>query len=144
MPYKGGGAVMIDLVAGQVAFVFSPVPTAHGYVLEHGRLRALAKSGSEAQRRASPRCRPWPKPSRDSTSTPGSACSAPGACPAPVIDKINKAVSVALADPATAERLRTIGHEIKGGTPADMGRHLTREIDRWADLAKNVKIEVAE
>ncbi len=44
VPYKGGGAVMVDLVAGHIAFVFSTLPTAHGYV-SSGRLRALAVTG---------------------------------------------------------------------------------------------------
>jgi len=44
VPYKGGGAVMLDLLAGQIAFVFSTIPTAHSFI-STGRLRALAVSG---------------------------------------------------------------------------------------------------
>ena len=143
VPYRGGGQVMTDLIGGRISYVFATMPTARPFVIEN-QLRALATTGQSRS------------PALPNVTTVAEAMLpdfvfyawlgllAPAGTPAPVIDKINKAVSVALADPATAERLRTIGHEIKGGTPADMGRHLTREIDRWADLAKNVKIEVAE
>ena len=49
-----------------------------------------------------------------------------------------------LRHPETAERLRTIGHEIKGGTPQDMGAHLERELNRWAELARHVRFETAQ
>ena len=44
MPYRGGGQVMTDLIAGRVSFVFATLPTALGFVSE-GRLRALATTG---------------------------------------------------------------------------------------------------
>ena len=68
----------------------------------------------------------------------------PADLPAPVQEKLNKAAVAALDQPQTAERLRKIGLEIKSGTSRELGTHLDRELDRWADLAKHVKIEVTE
>ena len=50
----------------------------------------------------------------------------------------------ALNHPETVERLHKIGLEIKAGPPQELGAHLDRELNRWADLAKHVKIEVTE
>jgi tripartite-type tricarboxylate transporter receptor subunit TctC len=68
----------------------------------------------------------------------------PANLPPPVQDRLNKVAVAALNDPQTAERLRKIGIEIRSGTPQELGAHLDRELDRWADLAKHVKIEVTE
>ena len=134
---------MTDLIGGRLSYVFATMPTARPFVVE-GQLRALATTGQSRSPALPDVATVSESMLPDFVFYAWLGLLAPAGTPAPIVEQINKAVSVALRDPATAERLRTIGHEIKGGTPQDMGRHLTRELDRWADLAKNVKIEVAE
>jgi len=142
VPYKGGGAVMIDLVAGQVAFVFSPVPTAHGYVTS-GRLRALAVSG--AKRNAA-----FPDVPTVGETLPGFNVNAwlglfgPGGMPGGVTDRLNAATTKALQRPEVSKRLAAMGAEVVGGPASQMTTHLRNEMDRWVRLAKEVKFELAD
>jgi tripartite-type tricarboxylate transporter receptor subunit TctC len=143
VPYRGGGQVMTDLVAGRLSYVFATLPTALPFVGD-GRLRALATTGQE-RNKALPEV-----PTVAETMLPGFSLYAwlglfgPANLPAPVQDRLNKAAVAALNESQTAERLRKIGIEIRSGTPQELGTHLDRELDRWADLAKHVKIEVTE
>jgi tripartite-type tricarboxylate transporter receptor subunit TctC len=142
VPYKGGGAVMIDLVAGQIAFVFSPVPTAHSYV-SSGRLRALAVSGSK-------RNAAFPDVPTVAETLPGFNVNAwlglfgPGGMPANATDRLYAATAKVLQRPEVSKRLTAMGAEVVGGTPTQMGAHLKSEMDRWVNLAKQVKFEVVD
>ncbi len=143
VPYRGGGQVMTDLVAGRLSYVFSTMPTALPFIGD-GRLRALATTGQE-------RSKALPEvPTVAEAMLPNFSLYAwlglfaPAALPAPIQDRLNKAAVAALNHPETVERLRKIGLEIKSGPPQELAAHLDRELNRWADLAKHVKIEVAE
>jgi tripartite-type tricarboxylate transporter receptor subunit TctC len=142
VPYRGGGQVMTDLIAGRVAYVFATLPTALPFIGE-GRLRALATTG-QARSPALPQV-----PTVAETVLPDFVLYAwlgllaPAGIPAPVLERLSTAITATLRHPETAERLRTIGHEIKGGAPKDMAAHLERELDRWADLARHVRFDAA-
>ncbi len=133
---------MTDLIAGRVAYVFATLPTALPFIGE-GRLRALATTG-QARSPALPQV-----PTVAETALPDFVLYAwlgllgPAGIPAPILDRLSTATAATLRHPETAERLRTIGLEIKGGTPQDMGAHLERELNRWAELARHVRFEVA-
>jgi len=143
VPYKGGGAVMLDLVAGQIAFVFSTIPTAHPFI-STGRLRALAISG--AKRNAS-----MPDvPTVAEAALPGFNVNAwlglfgPAGVPANATDRLHAATVKALKNPEAAKRFATMGAEIVGSTPAQLSTHLRGEMDRWVKLAREVKFEVVD
>jgi len=143
VPYRGGGQVMTDLVAGRLSYVFATLPTALPFIGD-GRLRALATTGQE-------RSKALPDvPTVAEAMVPNFSLYAwlglfgPASLPAPVQDRLSKAAVAALNHPETVERLHKIGLEIRGGTPQALGAHLDRELNRWADLARNVRIEVAE
>lgn len=143
VPYRGGGQVMTDLIAGRLSFVFATMPTALPYLGE-GRLRALATTG-QTRNAALPNV-----PTVAETALPDFSLYAwlglfgPANIPAPILDRLNTATLATLRHPETAERLRTIGLETKGGTPQELTAHLDRELTRWADLAHHVKFEVME
>jgi len=142
VPYKGGGAVMVDLVAGHIAFVFSTLPTAHGYVAS-GRLRALAVTG--LKRNAA-----FPDVPAMAETLPGFNVNAwlglfgPAGMPAAITDRLHAATAKALQRPDVTKRLTTMGADVAGSTPAQMGAHLKNEMDRWARLAREVKFELAD
>jgi tripartite-type tricarboxylate transporter receptor subunit TctC len=143
VPYRGGGQVMTDLVAGRLTYVFATLPTALPFIID-GRLRALATTGQD-------RSKALPDvPTVAEAMLPNFSLYAwlglfgPANLPAPVHDRLNKAAVTALNNPETVERLRKIGLEIRGGSPQELGTHLDRELNRWAELAKHVKIEVSE
>jgi tripartite-type tricarboxylate transporter receptor subunit TctC len=143
VPYKGGGAVMLDLVAGQVAFVFSTIPTAHPFITT-GRLRALAVSGST--RNAS-----MPGvPTIAEAALPGFDVKAwlglfgPAGMPANATQRLHAATVKALNTPHASKRLETMGADVVGSTPAELGAHLKTQMDRWVALAKEVNFVVAD
>jgi tripartite-type tricarboxylate transporter receptor subunit TctC len=143
VPYRSGGQVMTDLIAGRLSFVFATMPTALPYVGE-GRLRALATTG-QTRSAALPDV-----PTVAETALPDFSLYAwlglfgPANIPAPTLDRLNTATVATLRHPETAERLRTIGLELKAGMPEELAAHLDRELKRWADLARQVKFEVME
>ena len=143
VPYRGGGQVMTDLIAGRLSYVFATLPTALPFIGD-GRLRALATTG-QTRSPALPDV-----PTVAETALPNFALYAwlglfgPANIPAPIHDKLNKSAVAALNHAETAERLRKIGLEIRSGTPQELSVHLDRELNRWADLAKHVKIEATE
>ena len=142
IPYKGGGAVMTDLVGGQVAFVFAVLPAAHPYI-SSGRLRALGVS-SLKRSAALPDV-----PTISEAGLPGFNSNAwlgilvPAGTPANVIDRLHVATVKALERPEVSERLTTLGLVPVGSTPAQLGAHLKFEMARWAKLAQEAKFEVA-
>jgi tripartite-type tricarboxylate transporter receptor subunit TctC len=143
VPYRGGGQVMTDLVAGRLSYVFATLPTGLPFISD-GRLRALATTG-QGRNKALPGV-----PTVAETLVPNFSLYAwlglfgPADLPAAVRDRLNKAAVAALNHPETVERLHKIGLEIKAGPSQELGAHLERELNRWADLAKHVKIEVTE
>ncbi len=142
VPYKGGGAVMLDLVAGQVAFVFSTIPTAHPFI-SSGRLRPLAVSG--AKRNAA-----YPEVPTVAETIPGFNVNAwlgllgPAGVPGTATERLYAATAKTLQRPEVSKRLAAMGAEVVGSTPAQMGTHLKSEMDRWVNLAKQVKFEVVD
>ena len=143
VPYKGGGAVMLDLLAGQIAFVFSTIPTAHSFI-STGRLRALAVSGGT--RNAS-----MPDvPTVAEAALPGFDVKAwlglfgPAGMPANATNRLHAATVKALKSPEAAKRFAAMGAEMAGSTPAQLTAHLKSEMDRWVKLAREVKFEVAD
>lgn len=143
VPYKGGGAVMADLVGGQVAFVFAVLPTALPYV-QSGKLRALAVT-SEQRNRALPEV-----PTVAEAAVPGFSVTewlgvfAPAGTPGPVIERLNRAADRALRHPDVVARMNGIGADIVGGPPSRLGDYFNNEIARWATLARDVRFEVAQ
>ena len=123
--------------------MFATLPTALPFIGE-GRLRALATTG-QSRSAALPDV-----PTVAEAALPDFALYAwlglfgPAGIPAPILDRLNAATNAALRHPDTAQRLRSIGLEIKGGTQAELAAHLDRELNRWAELARHVRFEVTE
>jgi len=143
VPYKGGGAVMADLAAGQVAFVFSTIPTAHAFI-QAGRLKALAVSGDK--RNAS-----LPDvPTVAESGLPGFNVNAwlgifgPAGLPGQATERLHAATAKTLQRPEVAKRLASLGMDVVGSTPTQLAAHLRTELDRWVALAKQVKFERAD
>jgi tripartite-type tricarboxylate transporter receptor subunit TctC len=143
VPYRGGGQVMTDLLAGRLSFVFATLPTALPF-LGDGRLRALATTG-QSRSAALPEV-----PTAAEAELPKFVLYAwlgllgPAGIPAPILERLNAATTTALRHSDTAQRLCAIGLETKGGTQAELGVHLDRELNRWGDLARHVRFEVTE
>ena len=68
---------------------------------------------------------------------------APKSTPAAVISKLNSEINAVLADPKMKERFAEIGGTALGGTPADFGKLIADEIEKWGKVirAANIKLQ---
>ena len=140
VPYRGGTA-LTDLLAGQVQVFFPPmvVPIAQ---IKAGKLRALAVTTATRSEAL------LDIPSVGEF-VPGYEASvwfglsAPNGTPAEIIDKLNQQTNAALADPKIKGRLAESGGKALAGSPADFGKLIDDETEKWGNVirALNIKAE---
>jgi len=134
VPYRGAALVLNDLLAGQVQASFSPIASSLGYI-RADRLRALAVTGTAR----SPALPDLPTvaeflPGYEASAVDG--IGAPAKTPAEIIDKLNKAVKAAVADPAIAARLADLGSVPLSMSPAEYRAFIAAETEKWAKVIK--------
>jgi tripartite-type tricarboxylate transporter receptor subunit TctC len=142
VPYRGGGPALVDVLAGQVGFFFSGLPSAIQHV-RSGRLRLLAVSTA----RRSPGVPETPTvqeagvPEFDFSLWGG--LFAPAATPPDLIDRVNREVNAVLADPQLRERFSQEGADILPNTPGEFAAFVRQEAVRYAAViaATGVKPE---
>ena len=134
VPYRSAAAVMTDLLSGQVQLYFGTTASSLEYV-RTGKLRAL---GVTIERRLDA----LPEIPTVAEFVPGYEASnwygvgAPKATPAEIIDKLNKEISAGLADPNMKARLADLGGTVLAGSPADFGKLIADETEKWAKVIK--------
>ena len=134
VPYRGGAPALTDLIGGQVQLMFDNVSSS----IEHiraGKLRPLAVSTAT-------RSDALPDIPTVGDVLPGFEASAvngvgvPRETPSDVIALLNRHINAALADPAIKARLANLGSTVLPGSPADYGRLLANETEKWAKVVK--------
>jgi tripartite-type tricarboxylate transporter receptor subunit TctC len=141
VPYRGLGPAMTDLLGGQVQVIFHAVPASIGYI-RSGQLRALAVT-------AATRVEVLPSIPTVGEFVAGYEASswlgvgAPKNTPAEIISKLNMEINAGLADPKMKARLSDLGGTVLSGSPADFGKFIADETDKWAKVirAANIKPE---
>jgi tripartite-type tricarboxylate transporter receptor subunit TctC len=141
VPYRGQAPALTDLLGGQVQVDFSTMPPAIEYV-KAGKLRALAVTSPT-------RFEALPDVPAMAEYLPGYEASlltglgVPSNTPAEIIAAINKETNSALADSKIKEQLAALGNTALPGSPADFGRLIAEETDKWAKVVKfaNIKPE---
>ena len=130
-----------DMLAEQVQLVFSPIPTTIEQV-RAGKLRALAvTSGTRSQ--ALPDVPTIGEFVSGYEANVWNGVVAPKNTPAEIIDKLYKEIDAALADPTIVARFAQIGSVPKSMTPADFGKFIAADTEKWSKviLAANIKAE---
>jgi tripartite-type tricarboxylate transporter receptor subunit TctC len=69
---------------------------------------------------------------------------APKGTPADVIDKLNKEINAALQDERVKARLAELGGILIAGTPADFGKVVAEETDKWAKVIKSANVPLMD
>ncbi|MES2187518.1 MAG: tripartite tricarboxylate transporter substrate binding protein [Pseudomonadota bacterium] len=140
VPYRGSGAALTDLIAGQVDVNFDTVPTVLQQI-RAGKLRALAVTTRQ-------RIAALPDvPTVIEAGVPGYEIGAwymlmgPAHLPIPVRDTLAAAVNKALLMPDVRQKLAELSTEIAGGTPEQAQAYLHGEIGRWARIAADKNIQ---
>jgi tripartite-type tricarboxylate transporter receptor subunit TctC len=141
VPYRSGGPALTDLLGGQVQVYFASTVASIEYI-RAGRLRALAVTTAM-------RSDALPGIPTMGEFLPGYEAStwygvgAPKATPAEIVDKLNKEINAGLADPKMQARLADFGGTPLVVSPADFGRLIAEETEKWGKVirALNIKAE---
>jgi len=134
VPYRGAALALTDLLGGQVQMMFATMPASIEYV-RAGRLRPLAVTGN----RPSEMLNGVPTVSETVPGFEASALygiGAPKNTPAEIVDRLNKEINAALADPKILARLSELGASPIVGSPADFGKLIADETEKWAKVIK--------
>jgi tripartite-type tricarboxylate transporter receptor subunit TctC len=134
VPYRGQALALADLLSGQVQVLFATTPGMTDYI-RTGKLRALAVTTAS-------RAEVLPDLPTVADFVSGYEASqwygigAPRRTPAEIIDKLNREINAALADPAMRARFADIGGEPLAGSPAEFGKLIADETVKWAKVVK--------
>lgn len=137
--YKGASQAISDLLGGQVQVLFEPLPASMPFIKSE-KIRALGVTTAA-------RADVLPDLPAVGESVPGYEASgwtglcAPRGTPPDIIDKLNAAIGASLADPKLKARFAELGATTLGGSPADFGRLIAAETEKWAKVirAGNIK-----
>src|SRR4029077_9104120 len=132
VPYRSGGPALTDLLGGQVQVMFPATVSSIEYI-RAGRLRALAvttATRSEALAQI-PTVAEF-VPGYEASNWYG--LGAPKATPAEIVDKLNKEINAGLADPKLRARLADLGGTVLAGSPADFGKFIADETEKWGKV----------
>jgi tripartite-type tricarboxylate transporter receptor subunit TctC len=130
--YRGAGPALVDLLGGQVQVMFASISSSIEYV-RAGKLRALAVTAATP----SPVLPDIPMvaefvPGYDFSFWTG--IGAPRNTPAEIVDKLNKEINAALADPKMKARFAELGVIAFRGSPADFGKFIAEETEKWGKV----------
>ncbi len=133
VPYKGGAAVVTDLLGGQVDGSFQNLGTV-ATQLKAGKIRALAVTAKTraAQLPDVPTMAEAGFPELVVTSW--QAAGAPAKTPRDIVLRLNDAAVKALRSPEIRERLNGIGFDVIASTPEEFGQFMKAEVDRWTQV----------
>ncbi len=138
VPYRSSVAALTDLLGGRVQTVFSPLPSSIEHV-RNGRLRALATTGAA-------RSAALPDIPVLGDFVPGYEASAwygvcaPGNTSAGIVDQLNREINAGLADAKLKARLEELGSVPFVASPAEFGRHLAEQTEKWGRVVKAARL----
>jgi tripartite-type tricarboxylate transporter receptor subunit TctC len=139
VPYRGNAPALSDLLGGQVQFTFASAPSTIEYV-KTGKLRALAitTTGRSEALADVPTLAEF-LPGFEASSWYG--VGAPKNTPAEIVQKLNREVNAGLADPAMKARLIGLGGIAIPGSPADFGKLIVDETEKWGKVVRTANIK---
>jgi len=140
VPYRGSPPALTDLLGGQVQVMFDLLASSIEPI-RAGTLRALAVTTAT-------RLAVLPDIPTVGEFVPGYEASAmggvgvPKGTPAAIIDKLNKEINACLTDPKVTTRFAELGQMAAGGSPADYGKLIAEETEKWGKVVKSAGIKI--
>ena len=140
VPYRGSAGIYPDLLTGKVDSLFDNLPGVVEFV-KTGKLRALGVT--TAKRNAA-----LPDVPAVGETVPGYEASVfygvagPKGVPADVVEILNKTFNAALADPRIQKRMADLGGEVTPMTPAQFGKLVSDETEKWAKVVKAANLSI--
>ena len=139
VPYRGGAPATTDLIAGQVQVMFTSPLGLLDYV-RAGKLRALAVT-TATRLEALPDVPPIGDFVPGFETTTWFGVGAPINTPTEIVDKLNKEINAALVDPGMKARISDMGAAPFVSSPADFGKLIADETQKWAKVVKFAGLE---
>jgi tripartite-type tricarboxylate transporter receptor subunit TctC len=139
VPYRGGAPALTDLIGGQLHIMFDAMTSSIEYI-RAGKLRALAVTTAT-------RSEALPELPTVSDFVPGYEASnvggfgAPKNTPTEIIDRLNKEINAALADPKIKARLADLGAVPMPMSAADFGKLIAEETEKWGKVIRATGIK---
>jgi tripartite-type tricarboxylate transporter receptor subunit TctC len=134
VPYRGQAPALTDLLGGQVHVYFAGIPSSIQYV-RAGKLRALAVT-TATRSEVLPDIPTLSDFLADYEASFWGGFCAPKNTPAQIVDKLNGEINAALADDKMKARLADLGGTVLPGSPAEFGKHIAVETEKWAKVIK--------
>jgi tripartite-type tricarboxylate transporter receptor subunit TctC len=134
VPYRGGGAGLTDLLGGQVQVMFVTTVSSIEHI-KTGRLRALAVT-TATRSDALPDIPTVGEFVLGYEASAWFGVGAPKNTPSQIIDKLNEAINPGLADPKIKARLADLGGTPLVGSPAEFGKLIADETEKWGKVVK--------
>jgi tripartite-type tricarboxylate transporter receptor subunit TctC len=140
VPYRGGAPALTDLLGGQVQVMFSPLPESIE-TIKAGSVRALAVTTAK-------RSEALPEAPTVGDTLPGFEAStwqgigAPKGTPPEIVDKLNKEINEALADPKIKARLAELGSIPTPMSPGDFQKMIVAETEKWGKVIRDAHIKL--
>ena len=134
VPYRGGGPALTDLLSGQVQLMFPGTAASIAYI-RAGTLRPLAVPTAT-------RSDVLPDIPTVGDFVPGYESSlmdgvgAPKKTPPEIIERLNKEINAGLVDPKLKARIADLGGTVLPGSPADYGKLIADETEKWAKVIR--------
>jgi tripartite-type tricarboxylate transporter receptor subunit TctC len=134
VPYRGEALALTDMLGGHAQAMFGTMPASIEHV-RAGKLRPLAVTSAR-------RSELLPDLPTVGDFVPGYETSAwqgvgaPKATPVDIIDKLNREINAALADPKIKSRVADMGGTVLAGSPADFGKFIADETEKWGKVVK--------
>ena len=141
VPYKGSGAAIQDVLAGQVQVFITTPPSVMGHV-QTGKLKALAVTG-QSRHPMMPTV-----PTVAEAGLPGFqleswvALYVAAGTPPNIIEKLSQSVKAGLELPEVKQRADAAGVELRYLPPAEMTKLLNQEITSWSKAIKSANIKL--
>jgi tripartite-type tricarboxylate transporter receptor subunit TctC len=141
VPYRGGsGPALADLMGGQVDVTFDPLLSSTEFI-KAGKLRALAITSAT-------RSEKLPQVPTVGEFVPGYEAGAwlgigaPKNTPPEIIDKLNKEINAALADPKMKVRLADLGGTALVNSPTDFAQLIAKDAEKWGKVVRTANIRL--
>ncbi len=141
VPYRGSTPALVDLMGGQVQVMFDVTPSSLPHI-RAGRLRPLAVTTPERMN-VLPGVPAMAEFLPEYEAFGWIGVGAPKNTPNTVIDKLNKQINAAIADPQIKARLHDLGGEVvPPNTPADVAKFIAADTAKWVKVVKFASIKV--
>lgn len=138
--YRGGGPALVDLISGQVQVMFEGITSSIGY-LRAGKLRPLGVTSAKRSP-ALPDVPPIGDVVKGYDASGWFGLGAPKGTPKPIIDRLNKEVDAALADPTMQKRFADLGAAPLLMSPAELHKRLADETESWGKVIRAANIHL--